>query len=158
MRNACALALLLMLAGCSRGNRTSDREGIRQGVIDHLAGTNLNVAAMDVDVTSVRFNGAKADVMVTFRAKGAPGAPGMEMRYQMQEQGGRWAVTGLADSGHAGAATPGTPNPHGADGALPPGGGGALPPGHPQTGGAAVPSGQGSAMPSPEDLPPVGKK
>ena len=87
MRNACAVVLLLLLAGCSRGNRTSDREAIRQGVIDHLAGTNVNVAAMDVDVTSVQFNGAKADVMVTFRAKGAAGAPGMEMRYQMQEQG-----------------------------------------------------------------------
>jgi hypothetical protein len=119
-------------------------------VIDHLASTNLNVAAMDVDVTSVQFNGGKADVSVTFRAKGAPGAPGMEMRYQMQEQGGRWAVTGLQDSGHAGAATPGTQSPHGA--------GGALPPGHPQTGGAAAPQGQRNAMPSPEDLPPVGKK
>ena len=150
MRNACAVALLLLLAGCGRGSRTTDREGIRQGVIDHLASTNLNVAAMDVDVTSVQFNGAKADVSVTFRAKGAPGAPGMEMRYQMQEQGGRWAVTGLQDSGHAGATTPGTANPHG--------GGGALPPGHPQTGGAAAPQGQGNAMPSPEDLPPVGKK
>ena|SRR3974390_3390651 len=150
MRNACAVVLLLLLAGCSRGNRTSDREAIRQGVIDHLAGTNVNVAGMDVDVTSVQFNGAKADVMVTFRAKGAAGAPGMEMRYQMQEQGGRWAVTGLQDSGHAGAAQPGASNPHGA--------GGALPPGHPQTGGAAVPPGQGGAMPSPEDLPPVGKK
>jgi hypothetical protein len=150
MRNACAVVLLLFLAGCGRGSRTRDREGIRQGVIDHLAGTNVNVAAMDVDVTSVQFNGPKADVMVTFRAKGAPGTPGMEMRYQMQQQGGRWAVTGLEDSGHAGAANPGTANPHGA--------GGAPPPGHPQTGGAAPPQGQGSAMPSPEDLPPVGKK
>jgi hypothetical protein len=53
MRNACAVALLLLLAGCNRGSR--DREAIRQGVIDHLAGTNVNVAAMDVDVTSVQF-------------------------------------------------------------------------------------------------------
>ena len=148
MRNACVVLLLLLLAACNRGTR--DRESIRQGVIDHLAGTNLNVAAMDVDVTSVRFDGPKADVMVTVRAKGAPNnTPGMEMRYQMQQQGGRWAVTGLADSGHAGAAAPGAANPHGA--------GGALPPGHPQTG-AAPPQAQGGAMPSPEDLPPVGKK
>jgi hypothetical protein len=150
MRNACAvlLPLLLVLAGCNRGTR--DRESVRQGVMDHLARTNVNVAAMDVDVTSVRFDGPKADVTVSFRAKGAPGTPGMEMRYQMQQQGGRWAVTGLQDSGHAGAAAPGAANPHGA--------GGALPPGHPQTGGAAVPPAQGGAMPSPEDLPPVGKK
>jgi hypothetical protein len=150
MRNACAVVLLLFLDGCSRGSRTSDREAIRKGVIEHLTGTNVNVAAMDVDVTSVQFNGAKADVMVTFRAKGAAGAPGMEMRYQMQEQGGRWAVTGLQDSGHAGAAAPGSPSPHG--------GGTELPPGHPQAGGAAPPGGQGGVMPSPEDLPPVGKK
>jgi hypothetical protein len=149
MRNACAVLLpLLFLAGCNRGTR--DRESVRQGVIDHLASTNVNVAAMDVDVTSVRFDGPKADVMVTFRAKGAPGVPGMEMHYQMQQQGGRWAVTGLQDSGHAGAAAPGAANPHGA--------GGALPPGHPQSGGAAVPPAQGGSMPSPEDLPPVGKK
>ena len=157
MRNACAVALLLLLAGCSRRNRTGDRDAIRQGVIDHLAGTNLNMAAMDVDVTSVQFNGGKADVMVTFRAKGAPGAPGMEMRYQMEQQGGRWAVTSKADSGHSSQAAPGAPNPHGAGGALPPGGG-TLPPGHPPAGGAAPPSGQGNAMPSPEDLPPAGKK
>jgi hypothetical protein len=157
MRNACAAVLLLFLAGCSRGSRTSDRDAIRQGVIDHLAGTNLNIAAMDVDVTSVKFDGGKADVMVTFRAKGAPGAPGMEMRYQMQQQGDRWAVTGTQDSGHSSQAPPGTANPHGAGGAIPPGGG-AVPPGHPQTGGATPPSGQGSTMPSPEDLPPAGKK
>jgi hypothetical protein len=147
MRNACAVLLLLLLAACNRGAR--DRESIRQGVIDHLASTNVNVAAMDVDVTSVRFDGPKADVMVTFRAKGAPNTPGMEMRYQMQQQGGRWAVTGRQDSGHAGAAAPGAANPHGA--------GGALPPGHPQTD-AAPPTAQGGPMPSPEDLPPVGKK
>lgn len=150
MRNACAVVLLLFLAGCNRGSRTSDRDAIRQGVIDHLAGTNLNIAAMDVDVTSVKFDGGRADVMVTFRAKGAPGAPGMEMRYQMQQQGDRWAVTGTQDSGHSSQAPPGTANPHGA--------GGALPSGHPQTGGAAPTPGQGGAMPSPEDLPPVGKK
>jgi len=150
MRNACAVALLLLLAGCNRGGRTGDRDAIRQGVIDHLAGTNLNVAAMDVDVTSVQLNGGKADVTVTFRAKGAAGAPGMEMRYQMQEQGGRWAVVGKQDSSHAGAAAPGA--------ATPQGGGGALPQGHPQPPGAAPPGGQGGAMPSPEDLPPVGKK
>ena len=148
MRTACALALLLLLAGCSRGGR-NDRDAIRQGVIDHLAGTNLNIAAMDVDVTSVKYDGGKADVMVTFRAKGAgAGAPGMEMRYQMQQQGDRWAVTGTQDSGHSSQAPPGTANPHG---------GGALPPGHPTSGGAAPPPGQGGAMPSPEDLPPVKK-
>jgi len=106
---------------------------------------------MDVDVTQVQFNGGKADVRVTFRAKGAAGSPGMEMRYQMQEQGGRWAVVGLQDSGHGAAAAPRSASPHG-------GGGTELPPGHPQAGGAAPPPGQGGAMPSPEDLPPVGKK
>jgi hypothetical protein len=148
MRNACIAVLLLLVAGCNRGSRTSDRDAIRQGVIDHLAGTNLNIAAMDVDVTSVKFDGGKADVMVTFRAKSAPNGPGMEMRYQMQQQGDRWAVTGTADSGHSSQTPPGTANPQG---------GGALPPGHPQTGGAAPPPGRGGTMPSPEDLPPVKK-
>jgi hypothetical protein len=136
VRIGSVLLFLALLTACNRGNQ--NKEAIRQGVLDHLAGRGLNVAAMDIDIPAVQFNGDKADVTVTFTPKGANPAQGMTLRYQMQQKSGRWQVVGTQDSGHAGAASPGAANPHGAN-----------PPG------AANPHG---TMPSPEDLPPTGKK
>jgi hypothetical protein len=138
VRTGFVLALFLALTACNRGNH--DTNAIRQGVLDHLAGRSLNVAAMDIDIPSVQFSGDKADVTVSFRPKGVAAAQGMTLHYQMQQADGRWTVINTQDSGHGGAAAPGTPNPHG---------GGALP------SAAGNPHG---AMPSPDDLPPAGKK
>jgi hypothetical protein len=136
VRIAFFLVPLVFLAACNRGNRSN--EAIRQGVLDHLKNTSVNVAAMDMDLTSVDFNGGnRADVTVTFKPKGGPAVAGMALHYQMQEEGGRWAVVGIQDSGHSGSTPPGTANPHG-DGAGPSG----------------SPHGD---MPSPQDLPPIKK-
>ena len=143
MRIVSVLLILLSAAACNRGGQNKD--AVRQGVLDYLSGRkDLNIASMDVDVTSVQFNGNKADATVTFAPKGVSGAQGMTMRYQLEQQDGHWAVVGRQDSGHAGAVTPGAANPHG---------GGAVPePG-------ANPHGEGGVhMPSPEDLPPTGGK
>lgn len=143
MRIVSVLLILLSAAACNRGGQNKD--AVRQGVVDYLSGRkDLNIASMDVDVTAVQFNGNKADATVTFAPKGVSGAQGMTMRYQLEQQDGRWAVVGRQDSGHAGAVAPGAANPHG---------GGAVPePGaNPQGGG-------GVHMPSPEDLPPTGGK
>jgi len=93
---------------------------------------------MDVTVTSVQFNGDKADAVVQIAAKGQP--QGMQMRYSLQQKGSRWVVVGRADSGagHGAATAPGVANPHG--------------------GGAMPAAGSGQKMPSPDDLPPSGKK
>ncbi len=117
--------LLLALAGCSHDIRNEN--AVRQGVIDYLTSrSNLNVASMDVSVTSVVFRRDEADATVSFSAKGSNGAGGMTMHYLLERKGDRWAVKGRADSGQ---------NPHGGAGASPHGGGmppaGALPPGHP---------------------------
>lgn len=138
MRTGFVLALFLALTACNRGNQ--DTAAIRQGVLDHLSGRNLNVASMDIDIPAVQFNDDKADVTVVFRPKGATGSQGMTLRYQMQQAGGHWTVVSTQDSGHAATPVPGTPNPHGGDGQPP-----------------ATGSPHG-AMPSPEDLPPAGKK
>ncbi len=138
VRTGLVLALFLALTACNRGNQ--DTTAIRQGVLDHLSGRSLNVAAMDIDIPSVQFNGDKADVTVVFKPKGVTGTQGMTLRYQMQRAGGKWTVVGTQDSGHAATPAPGTPNPHGGDGQPPSGGN---------------PHG---AMPSPEDLPPAGHK
>lgn len=124
---------------------------MRQGVLDYLSGRkDISIGAMDVDVTSVQFNGNKADAVVSFSAKGASGGPGMTMRYQLEQQGNKWAVVGRDDGGHSNAVAPGSPNPHGS-GALPESGT------NPHAGVGAG-GGGGPRMPSPDDLPPTGGK
>jgi hypothetical protein len=137
-----AVALVLCLAACNRGN--ANKEAVRQGVIDFVAARGLNVQGMSVDVTAVQFNGNHADATVEFAPKGGPAGSGMSMRYQLEQQGSKWVVTGRTDTG----------SPHGG-GAMP---GGA--PGENPHGGAmgAPPAPGGSAMPAPQDLPPVKKK
>jgi len=139
------LLFALFLAGCNRG--TQSKDAVRQGVLDYLSGRkDLNVSSMDIDVSSVQFNGNKADATVTFSPKGANPSQGMTMHYQLEQQGNHWAVVGRQDSGHAGSVAPGAANPHG---------GGEIPGGeaNPHAGG-----GGGVHMPSPEDLPPTGGK
>lgn len=126
---------MLSLGACSRSSQNKD--AVRQGVMDYLSGrSDLNVASMDVNVTSVQFNGDKAEATVSFAPKSAPASQGMTMRYQLEQKGSNWVVVGKQDSGHSGSVPPGSPNPHGA---------------------GAAPS---SPIPSPEDLPPAngGKK
>jgi hypothetical protein len=125
---------MVCLAGCNRG--VQDKDAVRQGVLDHLAQVRMNVASMNVEVTSVQFNGNQAEATVSFSPKGGNPAQGMSMRYQLELKGGRWVVVGRNDSGsspHGGggmpSAPPGMENPHG-----------------------------GGKMPSPEDLPPAGQK
>ncbi|MGP8245893.1 MAG: hypothetical protein ACLQVN_15410 [Bryobacteraceae bacterium] len=138
MRLWCILALILCLAACNRSN--TDKEAVRQGIIDHVSKAGLNMGAMELTVTSVEFNGNKANATASFVPKGAPAGAGMAIQYQLERQGGKWVVVGRKDSGGTphGGAMPGGANPHG--GMAPPAGGGP------------------ASMPSPEDLPPAGKK
>lgn len=119
------MLVLVALAGCSRDIR--NESAVRQAVLDYLTSrSNLNVASMDVNVTSVVFRRDEADATVAFSAKGSRGADGMTMRYFLERKGDIWKVKGRADSGQ---------NPHGGGMAAPHGTGGpssgALPPGHP---------------------------
>jgi hypothetical protein len=135
--------LVLCLAGCNRGS--GDKDAVRQGVIDFVSARGLNVQGMTVDLTAVQFNGSHADATVQFTPKGGPAGSGMSMKYQLEQQGAKWVVTGRQNSGA----------PHGAGG---------IPSGQPATenphgaGMAEPPSAGGSGMPSPQDLPPVKKK
>jgi hypothetical protein len=133
------MPLLLLGAACSRGNQS--KEAIRQGVLDHLKGSSVDLSAMDMEVTEVQFSGDNADATVTFKPKGMTAAQGMALRYRMQQKGGRWAVVAVQDSGHSNSVPPGVANPHGAGG---------IPTDDPHSGVSAV-------MPSPDDLPPIKK-
>jgi hypothetical protein len=134
------VAAILALAGCRGGNQ--DREAVHQGILDHLAEAGFSNQNMDVSVTSLQFNGDKADAVVEIAPKGASHEQGMQMRYSLQQKGSRWVVVGRADTGagHGSAMVPGVANPHG----------GAMP--------TAPPDGAGGQkMPSPQDLPPAHK-
>ena len=128
MKFLAALALVCCaLGGCNRASQSN--EAIRAGVIDYVS-TKVNVGAMDVDVTSIDFKGNEADATVSFRAKGADPASGLQMRYTLEQKSGKWVVKDKAQAGgspHGAATNPGgePAGPHGNAG------GGALPPGHP---------------------------
>jgi hypothetical protein len=155
VRIAPILLLILSLTACNRGTPSND--AMRQGVVEHLAKVGLNVAGMNVTVTSAQVNGNQADATVQITPKGGNPGAGMAMKYHLEQQGGKWVVTGRQDAGtpHGGRPATGAPNPHG-EGAMP---GGAMPPAANPHGGAGMgaPAG-GGGMPSPEDLPPAKKK
>ena len=147
VRICATLLLIFSLAACNRGIQNND--AVRQGVIDHLAKAGLNVKGMDVNLSSVQFNGKEADATVSITPKGGNPAQGMSMKYHLEQQGSQWVVTGRQDTGAS---------PHGA-GAMPGAASPGMPAGaNPHAGGAMAPAGGGAPMPSPEDLPPAGKK
>jgi hypothetical protein len=142
VRKVAVFLLLSCLTACQRGIQSN--EAVRQGVIAYLSGpVGLRMDAMDIKVESVKFTGDKATAAVSISLKGSS-APMMSKQYELVAKDGKWVVTGsTGDSGvHGGAmggrTVPGAPNPHA---------------------GIDVPApGAGGKMPSPEDLPPAGKK
>src|SRR5713226_1160681 len=88
----------LPIAACKKGGASNDNQAIRAAVQQHLAqrGT-LNMPAMDMDVKQVSIQGDQATAQVEFRAK--QGGPGMLMSYNLQRQGGAWAVTSSRPAG-----------------------------------------------------------
>ena len=102
------------------------------------------MSKMDLALTAVQFNGNHADATVSVFLKGGSAADGMSMHYALEQQGGKWVVTGRKDAGP----------PHGGATAAP---GGAMPGAASPHGGAMPPAG-GAMMPSPGDLPPAGQK
>lgn len=146
VRKGCiALAMMLCLTACHHG-LDNNKEAVRQGVVDYLATKGFNVQGMTVTLSSVKFDGQHAEAMVSISPKGGPSAAGMMLSYKLDQNGGKWVVTGPA-GGHPGSEMPaGGANPHG----------GGAPSGDNPHGGMA-PAG-GGAVPAPEDLPPVKKK
>jgi hypothetical protein len=143
VRIASAAVLIACLAACKSANQTQNTDAVRQGVIDYLAKkAGMNVNGMDITLSNVKFNGNQADVNVSFSVKGTAQVA-MTKGYHLELQGNQWVVVGSQGSDEHGKMAPdaggATPNPHA---------GGAMP---------AAPAG-GGKMPSPEDLPPAGKK
>jgi hypothetical protein len=122
-----AILAIGLSGGCNRGAGNPE-EAVRQGVIDYLAKrANLNVAAMNVAVTSLIVRQNEADAVVAITAKGSNAGQGMSMKYTLERQGDRWVVKDKAEASGSPHSAGGA-NPHG--GAAPPMGE-TLPPGHP---------------------------
>jgi hypothetical protein len=151
VRISSVLLLIVSLAACNRGIQNND--AVRQGVLDHLgqSKTGLNLDAMDVKVTAVQFKADEADAAVTISPKGGNPAAGMAINYHLRQEGNRWVVVGRQDSSadpHRGLAAPEGSSPHA----------GEVVPGSPNPHGDGTPASGGTKMPSPDDLPPAGKK
>jgi len=144
VRIASAILLSICLGACNRGSQSN--EALRQGVVDYLSQkAGMNVAAMDINLTSVKINGNQADTTVTFAAKGTKTAQ-MTMQYHLEQKDNKWTVIGRQDSGqHGSVQAPAGDSPHSGMGAA-------------AGAGAENPHGAGGKMPAPEDLPPAGKK
>lgn len=133
--------------GCGRTGQTP--EEVKQGVMDYLAArSDLDLGAIQVDVTSVQFRQNEADATVAFRPKGGAAGSGMEMRYTLEKKGGRWVVKGKGQA-------PAGASPHGAqaEGGRPPAP--TMPPDHPPMG-QAKPAEKAPAREMPPDHPPLG--
>jgi hypothetical protein len=143
VRIASVAVLVVCLTACKSGNQSQNTDALRHGVDEYLTQKGMNLKGMDINLSNVKFNGNQADVTVSFAVKGT-GQTAMTKGYHLENQGGKWVVIGSQGGDEHGKAAPeaGTgamENPHG----------GGMP--------AAPPSG-GGKMPSPEDLPPAGKK
>jgi len=113
-------AAVLLLAGCAKD--IQNKEAVREGVVEYLQARknlDLDMSAMQVDVSAVTFREKEAEATVTFVPKGGSASQGMTMKYQLEREGGKWKVKQKAEPGGGG---------HGA----PPAG---MPPGHPPVGG-----------------------
>ena len=121
----CAGLALLATTGCQKADQ--NEQAIKTGLEEYLknrAGLDMN--SMEMKLNSVNFRGSEADVSVSFQAKGATDpSTGMQMKYVMEQQGGKWVVKGRS----------GTSEHGGADQAPMPSGGSGMemPSGHPPT-------------------------
>jgi hypothetical protein len=113
---------LLFLTACRDELKT--KEKVQEAVIERLqAHSGLDLKELDVTTTDVAFDKNKATATVAFHPKGDVNVnSGMTMKYNLEERGGKWVVTGVNSSqGSALGAHPPVGQP----------GDGQLPSGHP---------------------------
>jgi hypothetical protein len=103
------LAGVLFLASCAKD--INNKEAVKEAVMKRLTTVSgLNMSGMEVEISSVSFQGDKADAQVAFKGKGSADAM-LNMSYKLQRKGDEWAVTSTSGGMGGGAST--------------------LPPGHP---------------------------
>lgn len=80
-------------SGCQKQAGPNDtRTAIQSALRQHVSQqSNLNLAAMDMNIENVTMNGDHAQAQVQFRLR--ENNVTMEMLYQLEEHGGSWIVT-----------------------------------------------------------------
>lgn len=91
-----ATILLILIAaltgGCRHATLQNPQDSIRAAVQQHISQqSNLNLAAMDMNIENVTVNGNRAQAQVQFRLR--ENNVTMEMLYMLEEHGGSWIVT-----------------------------------------------------------------
>lgn len=116
--SSAVLFALLLTFSCKKD--INNKDAVKAAVMKRLSAVSgLNMGGMDIDLSSVSFQGDTAEAQVAFKAKGTNDSL-MTMSYKLERQGEEWVVKsssgGFGSGGGAGT-------------------GGALPPGHSPMGG-----------------------
>ncbi len=84
------LLTTLLLFSCTKDINT--KEAVKEAVLKRLETVSgLNMAGMDVEVSSVSFQGNSAEASVAFRAKGSADSM-LNMSYKLEREGDIWVV------------------------------------------------------------------
>ncbi|WP_155121146.1 hypothetical protein [Bryobacter aggregatus] len=86
----CLCVFTLLTQSCAKD--INNKEAVKEAVLKRLESVSgLNLANMDVDITSVSFSGNSADAKVAFKAKGS-GEAMLNMSYKLERKGDLWEV------------------------------------------------------------------
>lgn len=88
-----AIFVAAFAIGCRKQASSPDpRAAIQAALQDHVSHqSNLNLAAMDMNVENISVNGEHAQAHVQFRLR--QNNVSMEMLYDLEQHGGTWIVT-----------------------------------------------------------------
>jgi hypothetical protein len=114
VKAAVFVLVALLSTGCAKDIQNSD--SVKQAVMDHLKSRSdfgLNLDAMDIRVSSVRFGEGTADAEVAFVPKGGSPEAGMSMNYKLTREDDKWVIKSKGMSGPVGGGnTPQLPPGH----------------------------------------------
>lgn len=92
---------MILTLGCAKD--INNKDAVKEAVLKRLASVSgLNMSGMDVDITTVTFEGNTAEAKVGFKAKGAAESM-LKMSYKLERKGDIWEVK--SSSGGMGGAT-----------------------------------------------------
>ncbi len=100
-KRCCVLLTLavILAASCHKPTEAErNAQALRTALERYLAGrSNVNLAAMDLEIKQVTIQGNHAEAQVEFRARQGGGS--MQMMYAFERQGDEWVVSGSSATG-----------------------------------------------------------
>ena len=81
---------MILTLGCAKD--INNKDSVKEAVLKRLASVSgLNMSGMDVEITTVTFEGNTAEAKVGFKAKGATESM-LNMSYKLERKGDSWEV------------------------------------------------------------------